>query len=42
MVIAGEVLGLLSSIEAVANDIQFLVSGPGATVLLRNLAVSGQ
>ena len=42
MVIAGDVIGLLSSVEAVADDLQFLVSGPGATVLLRDLAVSGR
>ena len=42
MAIAGNILELLGSVEAVADDLEFLVIGPGATVLLRNLAVSGQ
>jgi PmbA protein len=41
MAIAGNVLDLLSSVEAVADDLQFLVAGAGSTVLLRGISVGG-
>ncbi len=42
MAIAGNVLDLLGAVEAVADDLRFLLFGGGATVLLRDLAVSGR
>jgi PmbA protein len=42
MAIAGNILGLLDSVLAVADDLQFLLFGPGNTVLLGDIAVSGR
>ena len=39
--IAGNVIELLKSIEAVADDLAFLVAGGGATTLLRGISVGG-
>ena len=42
MAIAGNIISLLSSIKVVASDLQFLIHGPGSTVLLQDMAVSGK
>jgi predicted Zn-dependent protease len=42
MAVSGNILPLLSSIEAVADDLQFLAGGVGATMLLRDISVSGR
>ena len=41
MAISGNVLELLMAVEQVATDLTFLVTGGGATVLLRDISVSG-
>ena len=41
MAIAGNVIELLKSIEAVADDLVFLVAGGGATTLLRGISIGG-
>lgn len=41
MAISGNVVDLLKSVEAVATDLTFLVQGGGATVLLRDISISG-
>lgn len=41
MAISGNVIDLLGSVEAVATDLTFLVTGGGATVLLRDVSISG-
>lgn len=42
MVVAGNILDLLGSIEAVADDLRYQMSGVGSTLLLRGIAVSGR
>jgi PmbA protein len=42
MAIAGNIVPLLQAVQTVADDVQFLVTGVGATVLLRDMAVSGR
>lgn len=41
MAISGNVIDLLRSVEEVATDLTFLVSGGGATVLLSDISLSG-
>jgi PmbA protein len=41
MAISGNIASLLGSVEAVATDLAFLVQGGGATVLLRDISISG-
>jgi PmbA protein len=41
MAIAGQLISLLSSIEAVATDLEFILWGGGSTVLLKEISVSG-
>ena len=41
MAISGNIASLLGSVEAVATDLVFLVQGGGATVLLRDVSISG-
>jgi len=41
MAISGNIASLLGSVEAVATDLVFLVQGGGATVLLRDISISG-
>jgi predicted Zn-dependent protease len=41
MAMSGNVIDLLKAVEAVATDLVFLVQGGGATVLLRDISISG-